>query len=240
MPGWLLNRLSLNVKKTKYIVFHAINKAIDGSFSELHIDGIGIERVLSYDFLGIHFNEHMLWKTHIDTIGSKLYKLSGALNRLKRFLPEYVLCTLYCSMVHSWTKVYRIFFQRTVTSRWRGKSTICQFRNGNTSYFYTFVKCHRHRRNGHGPVPLNNEQRFKIAMSTYTRPAHHCDQRWTCVLTALRDSHSWSNLQQLQLRQLSPKLTRFHGIVKFYSFFIHYIEETKPGHQQFHSISHHE
>ena len=141
--------------------------------------------------------------------------------------------------VHSWTKVCRFFFQRAVTSRWRGKSTICQFRNGNTSYFYKFVKCHRRRRNGHGPVPLNNEQRFKFAMSTYTRPAHHCDQRWTCVLTALRESHSGPNLQQFQLWQLSPRLTRSHGIVKFY-IFIHNIEETKPGHQQFHSISHHE
>ena len=144
-----------------------------------------------------------------------------------------------CIILHSWTKVYRIFFQRAVTSRWRGKSTICQFRNGNTSYFYKFVKFHRRRRNGHGPVSLNNKQRFKFAMSTYTRPAHHCDQRWTCVLTALRESHSGPNLQQFQLRQLSPRLTRFHGIVKFY-IFIHCIEETKPGHQQFHSISHHE
>ena len=99
---WLaVNRLSLNVKKTKYIVFHAINKATDGLFSELHIDGINIERVTSFNFLGIHFNEHMLLKTHIDTIGCKLAKLSGVLNRLKRYLPEYVLRTLYCSMVQS-------------------------------------------------------------------------------------------------------------------------------------------
>ena len=70
----------------------------DGLFSELHIDGINIERVTSFNFLGIHFNEHMLWKTHIDTIGCKLAKLSGVLNRLKRYLPEYVLRTLYCSI----------------------------------------------------------------------------------------------------------------------------------------------
>ena len=43
----------------------------------------------------------MLWKTHIDTIGSKLAKLSGVLNKLKHYLPEYVLRTLYCSMVQS-------------------------------------------------------------------------------------------------------------------------------------------
>ena len=32
------------------------------------------------------------------------------------------------------------------------------------------------------PVPLNDEQRFKFAMSTYTWAASHWDQRWTCVL----------------------------------------------------------
>ena len=158
---------------------------------------------------------------------------------IRPFLHPSLHLLLSSPYVQSWTKVYRIFFQRAVTSRWRGKSTLCQFRNGNTSYFYKFVKCHRRRRNGHGPVPLNNEQRFTFTMSTYTRAAHHCDQRWTFVLTALRDSHSGPNLQQFQLRQLSPRLTRFHGIVKFY-IFIHYIEETKPDHQQFHSISHHE
>ena len=92
----------IKCKETKiFIVFHAINKATDGLFSELHIDGINIERVTSFNFLGIHFNEHMLWKTHIDTIGCKLAKLSGVLNRLERYLPEYVLRTLYCSMVQS-------------------------------------------------------------------------------------------------------------------------------------------
>ena len=80
------------------------------------------------------------------------------------------------------------------------------------------MKCHRCRRNGLGPVTLNNEQPFKFAMSTYNRAAHHCIQRWTCVFTAFRDSHSESNLQQFRLRKLSPRWTRFHGISKFYVF----------------------
>ena len=80
-------------------------------------------------------------------------------------------------------KFIEFFFQRAVTSRWRGESTICQFRNGKTSYFYKFVKCHRRRRNGHGPVPLNNEQRFKFAMSTYTRPAHQRQSLWAKLTT---------------------------------------------------------
>ena len=50
---WLaVNKLSLNVKKTKYIVFHAINKNIEGVIPELSINGIIIEIVQISIFLG--------------------------------------------------------------------------------------------------------------------------------------------------------------------------------------------
>ena len=85
---WLaVNKLSLNIQKTKYIVFHAINKDIDGLIPELQINDIIIERVENFNFLGLIFNEHMYWKHHINTIANKLIKLSGILNKLKRFLP---------------------------------------------------------------------------------------------------------------------------------------------------------
>ena len=119
---------------------------------------------------------------------------------------------------------YIEFFFNQLLQQW--ESTIFHFRNEDISIFYKFVKYHRCRRNGHGTVPLNNEQRFKFAMSSYTRAAHHCDQRWTSVLAALRDSHSDPNLQQCQLRHISPRLARFHETVEFYDF-MHCIEKRK-------------
>ena len=99
---WLaVNKLSLNIKKTKYIVFHAINKDIAGLIPELQVNDIIIERVENFNFLGLIFNEHMFWTHHINTIANKLMKLSGILNKLKRFLPGYILRTLYFSMVQS-------------------------------------------------------------------------------------------------------------------------------------------
>ena len=99
---WLaVNKLSLNVKKTKYIVFHAINKNMEGVIPEFSINGIIMERVQSFNFLGIFVNEHMFWKTHIYIVANKLIKFSGILNKLKRFLPRYILRTLYFSMVQS-------------------------------------------------------------------------------------------------------------------------------------------
>ena len=99
---WLVvNKLSLNVKKTKFVVFHAINKDIEELVPDLQINNIAIERVENFNFLGLILNEHMLWKHHIDTIANKLTKFSGILNKLKRFWPVNILRTLYYSMVQS-------------------------------------------------------------------------------------------------------------------------------------------
>ena len=100
--NWLaVNKLSLNVKKTKYMIFHAINKNIDGSVTPVQIDKIPIERVSNFNFLGLNLNENMSWKSHIDITANKITKFSGVLNGLKRYLPGYILRTLYCSMVQS-------------------------------------------------------------------------------------------------------------------------------------------
>ena len=99
---WLaVNKLSLNTKKTKYMIFHAMNKKIDYLIPEIKIDDILIERVTNFNFLGLTLNENVSWKPHIDIIANKITKFSGVLNRLKRYLPGYILRTLYCSMVQS-------------------------------------------------------------------------------------------------------------------------------------------
>ena len=99
---WLaVNKLSLNVSKTKYVIFHAINKRIEGVIPNLEINGIPLERVQNFNFLGLVLNENMSWKPHIDLLANKLAKCAGVLNKLKRFLPIHILRTLYFSMIQS-------------------------------------------------------------------------------------------------------------------------------------------
>ena len=99
---WLaVNKLSLNVRKTKYVIFHAINKKIQGVVPNLEINRIPLERVQNFNFLGLLLNENMSWKPHTDLLSNKLAKCAGVLNKLKRFLPIHILRTLYFSMVQS-------------------------------------------------------------------------------------------------------------------------------------------
>ena len=99
---WLaVNKLSLNISKTKYVIFHAINKRIEGVIPDLEINGIPLERVQNFNFLGLLLNENMSWKPHIDLLANKLAKCAGVLNKLKHVLPIHILRTLYFSMVQS-------------------------------------------------------------------------------------------------------------------------------------------
>ena len=102
VTDWLaVNELSLYVRKTKYVIFHAINKRIEGVIPNLEINGIPLERVQNFNFLGLVSNENMSWKLHIDLLANKLAKCAGVLNKSKRFLPIHILRTLYFSMVQS-------------------------------------------------------------------------------------------------------------------------------------------
>ena len=51
---WLaVNKLSLNISKTKYVIFHVINKRIEGVIPDLAINGVPLERVQNFNFLGL-------------------------------------------------------------------------------------------------------------------------------------------------------------------------------------------
>ena len=98
---WLaVNKLSLNVSKTKFMVFHHPNKRLPQNF-EIKINNTLIERAREFCFLGLTINEHLTWKTHINKISNKVSKYTGILNKLKQFLPQNILRTLYCSLIQS-------------------------------------------------------------------------------------------------------------------------------------------
>ena len=98
---WLsVNKLSLNVKKTKYMLFHHHRKNLPNNM-KIEINGIDIERVENFDFLGLTLNENLSWKPHVCKISNKITKCIGILNRLKKFLPQHILRLIYCSMVQS-------------------------------------------------------------------------------------------------------------------------------------------
>ena len=95
---WLkINKLSLNKNKSKYMTFHMPKKQIQ--HLTLKIDGINIEKVEEFNFLGLTMDTNLKWKKHTDKISNKCSKITGVLNRLKLLFPQEIKCLLYNSLI---------------------------------------------------------------------------------------------------------------------------------------------
>ena len=94
---WLGAKLSLNVTKTKFMVFHMHNKSV--SYPDLQINGNKIERVTEFNFLGLVLQSNLSWNKHINHISLKVSKAIGIIHRLKSVYPLSVLLTLYNTLV---------------------------------------------------------------------------------------------------------------------------------------------
>ena len=97
ISDWLkLNKLSLNINKTKAMIFRTPQKTVQPPTIE--IDNTPIEFVHEFNFLGIIIDQHLTWNAHIKYIRNKLSKVAAVLTKLKNFLPKPTLLTLYNSM----------------------------------------------------------------------------------------------------------------------------------------------
>ena len=95
---WLkMNKLSLNVKKTKAMLFHMPQKKI--IVPKIKINGTIIEFVDNFNFLGINLNKHLNWNPLVKIVSNKLVKTVGVLNILKKTLPLNILRIIYNALI---------------------------------------------------------------------------------------------------------------------------------------------
>ena len=98
---WLKsNYLSLNEQKTKYMIIHKKEKYICFNFN-LFANGILLERMSHFKFLGIHIDEHLTWKYHCDVLLNKRKQSNYVLNRVRNYIPTGCLRDLYYAHFNS-------------------------------------------------------------------------------------------------------------------------------------------
>jgi hypothetical protein len=99
VSDWLkINKLSLNIKKTHFILFHNRQRKIVSDV-QVRINGKVIEQVLFTKFLGVLINENLTWSNHITSLLTKVSKNIGVIRRVSKVLPGDVLFTLYNTLV---------------------------------------------------------------------------------------------------------------------------------------------
>ena len=82
------------------MIFNNSQKDISNFSLNLILNHGEIEKVSTFNFLGIILDENIHWKPHIENVACKLAKYCGVLSKLKNFLPLHILRTLYYSIIH--------------------------------------------------------------------------------------------------------------------------------------------
>ncbi len=90
------NKLSLNLSKTKFIIFG--NRKINNK-ATVQIKGVNIERVHEIKFLGVIINDKICWKSHIKHISTKISRSISVMAKVRHFLNSKSRRTLLCSLV---------------------------------------------------------------------------------------------------------------------------------------------
>jgi len=76
--SWLCsNKLTLNVAKTNYCIFGGVQRNQLDDFNEIKFGKQCIKRVENVRYLGLHINEKLDWKYHVEKLSNRLIKTLG-------------------------------------------------------------------------------------------------------------------------------------------------------------------
>ena len=91
--NWLTaNKLSLNIKKSNFIIFHSYQKRLDYAVDLKMYDAqsntfVSLETKNYIKYLGVLMDSNLLWKFRIGYIASHLSKRIGIIARQRHFVP---------------------------------------------------------------------------------------------------------------------------------------------------------
>ena len=103
---WLtVNRLTLNTKKSNFIVFHPYQKQLAYQPKICMFDNeqnkyVDLESKVYMKYLGVLIDKNLSWKYHIDAIATKISKNVGLIAKLRHYVPRRILLNFYKSLIH--------------------------------------------------------------------------------------------------------------------------------------------
>jgi hypothetical protein len=96
---WLcINRLSLNISKTNFVIFCAINKPKIPI--TIIINKEAVDEVQQVKYLGILIDSQLTFKYHIDELNKKISRAIGVLYKLRPFVTSKILSNVYYAIVY--------------------------------------------------------------------------------------------------------------------------------------------
>ena len=98
--SWLCaNKLSLNIEKTSFLIFHPPQRKVTFNF-HLTLNGKQLQQDSCIKYLGILIDANLSWKPQILCIVKKIKRSVGILSKLRHYVNIDILTNLYYSLIH--------------------------------------------------------------------------------------------------------------------------------------------
>ena len=98
---WLkANKISLNASKTEMILFRHPNKEVNYNL-KIKIDGKKLQSSDYVKYLGIYLDPFLKWNHHVDIIAPKLSRACGMLMKIRHYVSESTLISIYYAIFSS-------------------------------------------------------------------------------------------------------------------------------------------
>ena len=82
------NKLSVNATKTKCMLFNSRRKFAENDTLNVSLNGVAIEQVPVFKYLGIHLDTFLSFDQHINALASKVKQHTRLLWKMHNFIPE--------------------------------------------------------------------------------------------------------------------------------------------------------
>ena len=100
---WLCsNKLTLNLTKTKYIIFMPRQKESYNLYPPVTVANVYLDMSSCVKYLSVYIYCHLTWHDHIDYIFDKISKNVNIMVKLKRHVSEATLVSLCYSLIYSY------------------------------------------------------------------------------------------------------------------------------------------
>ena len=215
---WLnSNKLSLNVSKSNFVIFHPYQrklyrevnlKILDNNSEQL----VSLERKTYVKYLGVLIDENLSWKHHINYISTKISKGIGIITRLRHLVPRTTLLNIYRSLIEPYIS-YGLVAWGQAANVHLNKVVILQKRVLRLMYFSDYISHSAPLFACSGILPIKMLY-FKLVASLLHDIENHCaPPNISQLFTRSEQVHSYS--------------TRFSVAGSFY------VKQARTNHQLF-------
>ena len=117
VSDWLnANKLTLNAKKSNFVIFRPHQRKMDHSVNILMFDNSNhiltcLECKDHVKYLGVLLDSHLSWKYHIDNVALKISRIIGVIARLRHLVPFTTL--IYPKAWLLWVKLLNPIYKKS-------------------------------------------------------------------------------------------------------------------------------